>query len=498
MKTEHAAGIWPENAPTSPSPTTGTAAIARPLCVDLDGTLVKSDTLVDSLLVLLRQKPLDLLKAPGWLLRGGKAGLKSQVTSAVSLDVAHLPYNRPLLEYLEQQHGEGRGLYLATGADTKLALRISDHLGLFEEVLASDGTINLTGSHKLASLERRFAGQAFDYIGNARPDLPLLAASAEAMLANPDLSLRGLVKTHKITISRSFEDRRPRARAFLKAIRLHQWAKNVLIFVPLLLAHSLRPGAVLSALLAFFCFSLCASATYIVNDLLDIEADRRHPKKRLRPFAAGDLSATSGLAVIAIFLAAAFFGAQFLPIATLGWLGLYLATTLSYSLFLKRIVLIDVILLSGLYTLRILAGGAAASAPISPWLGAFSIFLFLSLAMVKRFSELQNARAQGATLSNGRGYLLADIEQLRSFGTASAYASVVVFAMYISSPDVASLYAHAQRMWLMTPLMILWVSRVWLLASRGELDEDPVIFALTDRMSLLIGVAIVVIALLAL
>lgn len=476
---------------------TAAAAPLPALCVDLDGTLVKSDTLVDSLLMLARRNPLDLLKIPSWLLKG-KAALKSHVASAVTLDAAHLPYNRPLLAYLEQQHHAGRSLYLATGADTKLALRISEHLGLFHDVLASDGATNLTGGNKLASMEHRFAGHGFDYVGNARPDLPLLAHANQAMLANPNLSLQRLVKSHKIGIAHIFEDRRPRAKAFLKAIRLHQWAKNVLIFVPLLLAHELRAQAILNVLLAFFCFSLCASATYIVNDLLDIEADRSHPKKRLRPFAAGDLSAKTGLIVIAAFLAAAFFGAQFLPIAFLGWLGLYLVTTLAYSLALKRVVLVDVILLAGLYTLRLLAGGGAAHVPISPWLGAFSVFLFLSLAMVKRFSELQNARARGAILSNGRGYLLVDIEQLRSFGSASAYASVVVFALYISGPDVASLYAHPARMWLMVPLLILWTSRVWLLASRGELDEDPVIFALTDRMSLLIGAAILVIALLAL
>jgi len=186
-----------------------------------------------------------------------------------------------------------------------------------------------------------------------------------------------------------------------------------------------------------------------------------------------------------------------LPQAFLVWLLVYLATTLSYSLYFKRVVLIDVILLSGLYTLRMLAGGAATGVTFSPWLAAFSIFLFLSLAMVKRFSELQNIRAQGNTLSNGRGYLLADIEQIRSFGTASAYASVVVFAFYIYGSGATGLYHHPSRMWLMTPLMILWLSRVWLLASRGELDEDPVIFAVTDRMSLLIGLCIALIAVLA-
>jgi 4-hydroxybenzoate polyprenyltransferase/phosphoserine phosphatase len=471
-------------------------ASRRPLCVDLDGTLVKSDTLVDSLLLLVRTHPLQSLRAPLWL-KGGKAALKARVSEHVELDAAHLPYNRKLLEYLMEQHAEGRKLYLTTGADTRLARRIAEHLGIFEEVLASDGTVNLTGNHKLDSLKKRFPDEGFDYIGNAPPDVPLLAHAGEAMVANPSISLRAMLKSRKINVSRRFDDRASPLKVFLKTIRLHQWAKNVLIFVPLLLAHVFRLTVLMQALVAFLCFSLCASATYIVNDLLDIEADRRHPKKRNRPFAAGNLPVGAGVAIIVVFLAAAFTGAAFLPGEFLQWLLLYLVTTLSYSLYLKRVVLIDVILLSGLYTLRMLAGGAATNVKFSPWLAAFSIFLFLSLAMVKRFSELQNIRARGNTLSNGRGYLLADIEQIRSFGTASAYASVVVFAFYIYGSGGVGLYRHPSRMWLMTPLMILWLSRVWLLASRGELDEDPVIFAVTDRMSLFIGAAIALIAILA-
>jgi len=471
-------------------------ASRRPLCVDLDGTLVKSDTLVDSLLLLVRTHPLRSLRAPLWL-KGGKAALKARVSSQVQLDAAHLPYNRKLLEYLEEQRGEGRKLYLTTGADARLAQRIAEHLGIFEEVLASDGTTNLTGNHKLDSLKKRFPQDGFDYIGNAPPDVPLLEQAGEAMIANPSLSLRAMLKSRKIQVTRRFDDQAPPLKVFLKAIRLHQWAKNILIFVPLLLAHALKLPLIFDALVAFLSFSLCASATYIVNDLLDIEADRRHPKKSRRPFAAGDLSVTAGVGIIVLFMAISFAGAFFLSSAFVGWLLLYLVTTLSYSLYLKRVVLIDVILLSGLYTLRLLAGGAATNVEFSPWLAAFSIFFFLSLAMVKRFSELQNIRARGNALSNGRGYLLADIEQIRSFGTASAYASVVVFAFYIYGSGAAGLYHHPSRMWLMTPLMILWLSRVWLLASRGELDEDPVIFAVTDRMSLLIGAGIALIAVLA-
>jgi 4-hydroxybenzoate polyprenyltransferase/phosphoserine phosphatase len=471
-------------------------ASRRPLCVDLDGTLVKSDTLVDSLLLLVRTYPLRSLQAPLWL-KGGKAALKARVGSHVQLDAAHLPYNRKLLEYLTEQHAEGRKLYLTTGADSTLATRIAAHLGIFEEVLASDGTTNLTGSNKLESLRKRFPEEGFDYVGNAPPDVPLLENAGEAMVANPSLSLRTMLKSRKIKVSRQFDDRVSPLKVFLKTIRLHQWAKNILIFVPLILAHAIKLPVILYTLAAFLCFSLCASATYIVNDLLDIEADRRHPKKRYRPFAAGNLSVTSGVAIIVLFLGLAFAGTFFLPHAFRAWLLLYLVTTLSYSLYLKRVVLIDVILLSGLYTLRMLAGGAAANVEFSPWLAAFSIFFFLSLAMVKRFSELQNVRAQGNTLSNNRGYLLADIEQIRSFGTASAYASVVVLAFYIYGTGAAGLYHHPSRMWLITPLMILWLSRVWLLASRGELDEDPVIFAVTDRMSLFIGAGIALIGVLA-
>ncbi len=235
----------------------------------------------------------------------------------------------------------------------------------------------------------------------------------------------------------------------------------------------------------------------MVNDLLDIETDRRNPKKRLRPFASGDLSPAGGLVAIVLLLTLGFAAAQFLPAAFSFWMLLYLGSTLSYSLYLKRIALVDVVVLSGLYTLRLLAGGAATNTLISHWLAGFAIFLFLSLAIVKRFAELENLRLTAAQLKNGRGYLMTDIEQMRAFGTASAFAAVVVFANYISSQDVTALYHHPQRLWLIVPFMVLWLCRVWLLASRGELDEDPVAFALTDAASLVMGVVVAVIVVLA-
>jgi 4-hydroxybenzoate polyprenyltransferase len=435
------------------APTHGKSHSAAPLCVDLDGTLVKTDTLVDSVLALARQNPRALLQIPGWLAKG-KAAFKQHVTSAVTLDVSVLPYNEPLMHFLVEQRAAGRPIYLATAADRNLADRIAAHHPIFAGVLASEGGLNLAGENKLAAFREHF-GEDFCYIGNARPDLPILSSCVEPMVANPTAGLMAGLRAAKVLPARIFRDQQPTLKAWLKAIRLHQWAKNVLIFLPFLLAHawnlSHRIASAVGILVAFLSFGLCASATYIVNDLLDIEADRKHHRKRNRPFAAG--------------------------------------TTTAYSLVLKRVVLVDVIVLSGLYTVRIFAGAAAGGVPVSKWLGGFSVFFFLSLAFVKRFAELESLRRRDKAPTNGRGYLMEDIEQLRSFGTAAAYASVVVLILYISSLDT-HLYHRPGLLWLLLPVLLLWVSQLWLLASRGQLNEDPVVYALTDKRSLLLGVLV--------
>ena len=283
------------------------------LCVDLDGTLVKRDTLLDTVLVVARQRPLELVHVPGWIAQG-RAAFKRHLTELVTLDVEHLPYNRPLLEYLRQQYGEGREIYLATAADRELAERIAAYLGIFAGVLASDGAtgVNLAGGNKLAAIRAKF-GENFCYIGNARPDVELLAACASPMVANPDRALRAGMKRTGTVAAMQFEDRGPVVKSWLKAIRLHQWAKNVLLFVPLLLAHQWHLRTFGGAITAFFSFGMCASATYIVNDLLDLEADRRHPRKRRRPFAAGDLSAIAGVVMICLLMVGAVALALALP-----------------------------------------------------------------------------------------------------------------------------------------------------------------------------------------
>jgi 4-hydroxybenzoate polyprenyltransferase len=474
-----------------------------PLCVDLDGTLVKSDTLVDSVLVLARQKPAELLRIPGWIAQG-KAQFKKHVTAAVELDVEHLPYNRPLLEWLRVEHGAGRAIYLATAADRALAERIAAYLGIFAGVLASDGETNLAGKNKLAAFREHF-GERFCYIGNARPDIHVLSACESPMTANPDRALTsGMRSAGKVAVA-NFEDRGSTVKSWLRAVRLHQWAKNTLIFVPLLLAHAWSLSTVAGGLVAFLSFGLCASATYIINDLLDLEADRMHPRKRRRPFAAGDLSAIAGVTAVIVMMAVAFTLALMVPRVILAlpgqhgvllpykfteWLLLYTVTTLAYSLYLKRTVLLDVFVLSGLYTVRILAGSAATTVPVSEWLGGFSVFFFLSLAFVKRFSELEALRARGGLAPAGRGYHITDLEQLRAFGTGSMFAAVLVTTLYISNPQTSLLYAYPRRLWLVVPVLLLWLSQVWMLASRGEMHDDPVVWAITSRRSLLLGAVI--------
>ena len=482
-----------------PGTTAQTLRPGVPLCVDLDGTLVKSDTLVDSVLAMARQHPASLVKIPGWIGQG-KASFKQHVTSAVTLDVEHLPYNQPLLTWLREEHEAGRAIYLATAADRRLAERVAEHLGLFAGVLASDGETNLAGGNKLAAFRAQF-GDHFCYIGNAKPDAELLGACESPMVANPDRKLSGLLRQAHVVPVRTFADRTPALKSWLRAVRLHQWAKNTLIFVPLLLAHAWQLAPLVAACVAFLSFGLCASATYIINDLLDIEADRRHLRKRRRPFAAGDISAFTGVAAVMFMLLASVALAVSLPhivaaltnteltepYSFLGWLALYTATTLTYSFYLKRKLLLDVFVLSGLYTVRILAGSAATGVPVSTWLAGFSVFFFLSLAFVKRFSELEGLRERGGKVTSGRGYYVGDLEQLRALGTGAAYAAVVVMTLYISNPDTIRLYAHTTRLWLVVPVLLLWLSQVWMLASRGEMHDDPVVWAITSKRSLLMG-----------
>lgn len=464
-----------------------------PLCVDLDGTLIVGDLLWESLVALLRQNLLLVFLLPLWLLRG-RAYFKQQIARRVQLDAALLPYRHDVVEFLRQEKEAGRYLVLATGSNILLARAVADYLDLFDEVLASDGDCNLKGQAKLEALQRRFASTGFDYVGDSRADLPLWQAAQQAYLVAP--SVRLLRQAEKVCRpARIFRPKRSRLRSLVKLLRPHQWAKNLLLFVPLVLAHQITDlSALLGVVLAFVVFSLCASAVYILNDLLDLQADRRHPTKCRRPLASGAVSISRGLMLLAGLLAvSAAITLSWHSWGFIGWLGVYLMLTTAYSFHLKREPLLDVFVLAGLYTLRIVAGGAAAEVAVTGWLLAFSVFFFLSLALVKRYAELARAEGERKTGLDHRGYRVEDLALIQSVGPASGYMAVLTLCLYINHQDVLRLYHAPSWLWGICFVIFYWITRVWFLARRRQLHEDPVLFATTDATSYLCGLVVAVV-----
>lgn len=467
-----------------------------PLAVDLDETLVRTDLLWESILVLLRRNLLTAFLIPLWVVRG-KAQLKHEVSRRAPPDVSTLPYNEELLAFLRQERSRGRRLVLATAADASLAARIADHLGIFERVFASRGGLNLKGAHKARILETEFGHKGYDYMGNGRSDLEVWARARSAFLVDPTPRL--LRRAREVTrVNRVFHARRRSLGVLLRAIRIKHWVKNLLVLVPVFTAHRYGDlGLQTSALAAFGAFSLVASSVYVLNDLVDLENDRHHHEKRHRPFASGELSVAQGAAIALLLLIGGMVLALNLPIGFRSILITYWLLNLLYSLYLKRIVLMDVVLLALLYGTRVVAGGAATGIVISQWLVAFSVFIFLSLALAKRVSELRVIGENRSERSPGRGYLIGDLEQLASLGTSSGYIAVLVFALYINSPEVRILYAVPDALWLACPLLLYWTSRLWLLAHRGLLAEDPIVWVVRDRVSHMVGLAVASVMLLA-
>lgn len=390
-----------------------------PACVDLDGTLLRTDLLYELLARVLRRKPWLLLAAPFWLLRGRVAAQRALARHA-TLDVAALPYNATYLESLARRKAQGESLVLVTSSDEALARQVADHLALFDKVQS----------------------------GKCPTDTP-----------------------------RS----RPTLRDYIAALRVHQWAKNILGYAPLVTSHEIfHPDLVWKCTLAMGLFSLCSSAQYIVNDLVDLDTDRRHPTKRLRPFAAGTLPLRTGFLLAPLLFAAAFAGALALSAPFAFTLAGYTIAALAYSLVLKKHVLVDVFVLSGLLIVRVIAGQIVTGVVYSVWLLSFGFFLLLSLAFAKRCAELSNAAADSESLA-GRGYQVSDLPQVNAFGVSSAFLAAAVFMLYLQSDRVRELYRAPDVLWLWSPLFLYWITRAWILSSRGRIHEDPVMFVLKDR-----------------
>ncbi|WP_341317440.1 UbiA family prenyltransferase [Paraburkholderia sp. IMGN_8] len=454
-----------------------------PLVVDLDGTLTLTDTLTESVIQLVKRNPSNIIRLPMWLLQG-RSAIKHKIAARSNFSAEYLPYREALIDFLTVEKIRGRRIILATAAHGSIASSVSAHLGLFDEVLATKGDINLKGSAKLEKV-RECVGGPFVYVGDSYADLPVWLGSQAAILAGVSPRLAALVREH-VPIEREFTNRKIGLHVWLKALRVHQWLKNLLLFVPLLTAFSFFDTDKLVTLaMAFISMSLGASATYIANDIWDLESDRRHPRKQYRPFASGTLTISSGLLSIVALLIASVALAFSVSVEFAAMLVLYLVLTTVYSWFLKSRVMIDVITLSLLYTLRILAGSVAVQINTSRWLLAFSVLTFLNLALVKRCSELVSLRASGDTATVGRDYHVADLEVLWPLGIGASLAAVVVFGLFINAPDTAVRYALPDLLWLVALGLISLFARLWIKTVRGAMDDDPVVYLIEDHGSLL-------------
>jgi len=451
------------------------------LVVDLDGTLVRSDMLHESFWSAFGRNWRSPFRAVAALMRG-RAALKQLLSKASHIDVATLPYNDAVLDHIRDWRARGGRTALVTAADQGLADRISAHLGLFDETHGSDGQTNLKGSAKAAFLIRHFGAGRFAYMGDATADLVVWAEAGAIITVNatPSLARRaealGKPIEHIVTAQ-------PLMGPLLRALRPHQWLKNILVFVPILAAHRYDVMTLSLGLLAFAAFSLVASGVYLLNDLLDLGPDRAHPRKRLRPFASGALPVAMGTWLAPTFILAGLCLSIPLGLPFVTLMGCYFVLTTAYSLHLKRQIVIDICVLAGLYTLRILAGGVATGITLSVWLFAFAIFFFFALAAVKRQAELVDLAQRGKLAVVGRGYHVDDLPIISMISLGAGFVSVLVFALYLNSPDVRELYSQPATLWGVFVIQLYWITRVVLITHRGQMHDDPVIYAVKDRTS---------------
>jgi 4-hydroxybenzoate polyprenyltransferase/phosphoserine phosphatase len=484
---------------TNPTPSGAPKTV---LAVDLDGTLCRTDTLHEALFATLTAHPAAL---PGMVskLSEGKAAFKAKVVETTVLPASGLPMNAKVIEVIEAARADGREVVLVTASDKAQAEAIATELGLFDRVIATgmeevEG-VNLGGSAKADYLEKIFGPKGFDYIGNDFVDVPVWAKAARALTVGASEKLNRAAQEVNANVvhldpPQSGTDR---ALTALRAMRPHQWSKNLLIFLPMFAAHNALVFP--AALAAFVAFSLLASSVYVLNDLVDLSADRAHPRKRTRPFAAGEIPISHGLLLaVGLIVVALLVAILFTPPAFLLTLGSYYIITFAYSLWLKRKLIIDVIVLAGLYTWRLIGGSVATEVELTPWMLGFSMFLFLALAAVKRQAELTDFDARGIIgPSPGRAYMSEDLPMVRSIAIAAGHASVMVLALYIASPDILKLYKNPVMLWALCPLVLYWLLRMVMVTHRGRMTDDPIVFAAKDWVSrgiILTAAAVILIA----
>jgi len=455
-----------------------------PLVVDLDGSLIRSDMLHESFVQSLLRRPLSIARLFTGLFKG-KAAFKAAIAEQYTFEAAALPYNEAVLEVVNAAKQEGRQVVLASASDSRLVQKIADHLGVFDSVLSTQSGLNLSGSAKADALDSQFGAGNYEYVGNANVDLKVWARATGASLVSPSTALLKKAKAVNENVTVIAEPKKPILALWFKQLRIYHWPKNLLLFVPAFTSYGLFSLVTLAQLVsAIIAFGLVASSVYLINDLADLDNDRVHHSKRNRPLAAGRIPLLQGLAAAVLFVVLGLALGLTLGFNFFLTLCVYLATTFVYSFWLKRWAIIDCIVLAFLYTLRVFAGAAATGLVVSYWLLAFSAFLFLSLAWVKRYAELAALSLAGQNEIKGRGYSVRDIPVVLAFGVASGFMAVLVFALYLDSDAVNKLYVSPELGWLAIPLFLYLIGRIWLKAHRGEMNEDPLIFAFKDIPSI--------------
>jgi 4-hydroxybenzoate polyprenyltransferase/phosphoserine phosphatase len=454
-----------------------------PLVVDLDGTLIRSDLLVESFFAYLGAEPLRFLSL-AMALRKGKAPLKAEIAHRVAIDPAHLPYDERVLSLIREARDKGGRVFLASASNERYVREVAEHLGLFDGWFASTDTENLSSSAKAKRLVQAFGEKGFDYIGNEKADLPVWSLANRSLAIGPSSSVRTSLKAIDPN-ALVLESQSGSWRAWVKLLRVHQWAKNALVFVPIFAAHRFDFGSMAQAVTAAIAFSLAASTIYILNDLVDLDADRGHRSKRLRPLAAGVVSVWQAMIVAPVLLVAALAIGLLVSTTFVAVLLGYLALTTAYTFYLKRKMMVDVVTLASLYTLRVIGGAVAIGAVPSEWILAFSMFIFTSMALIKRYVELAAKVDGGLADPTNRNYRKSDLQVLGALAAASGFNAVTVFALYISSDTVHGLYRHPSALWLICPILLYWVGRALMMAERRLMDDDPIVFALKDWNSLL-------------
>jgi 4-hydroxybenzoate polyprenyltransferase len=471
------------------------AAALPPLYVDLDGCLVRTNLLSEGLLAAMRDFKI-WPRLPGWLMRG-KAYLKARIAERVAPDVANLPYSEALVDYIKAERQRGRRVVLATAANSRWAEAVANHLGCFDAVIASDEIRNLRGKNKLEAITAQRIGGAFAYAGNSWADVPIWRMADAALIVNaPRLVGKAAARAAKVEFV--VRDRPPLARSLVKALRPHQWLKNLLVFVPLLAAGTFADaGAWASTFLAFVAFCATASGAYVLNDLTDLSADRQHPRKRERPFASGAIPIEAGAAIGVVLVTAGILLGAVVSSFVAVLIGIYVITSLGYSLYLKERPLIDVFTLSFLYGIRLFVGGEASQNRVSLWLLAFAFFLFLGLALTKRVSELHAIGVDASRRVPNRGYYPIDTAMLGLMGVAASFTSSIVLALYLQDNAARVVYANPAFLWPLVPLLLFWQCRLWLSTQRGYMLDDPIVYAARDWVSWLVfavGAILVVLA----